>query len=271
MGRKREPAAEADALDTGVGQASIVHDDRRSGAGTLMIDGHVHGHVDPADPGRLELDYQARLATIVLALLPEGPASVVHLGGGAFAVPRALAVDRPGLDQTVIERSAAIIRLAERDLGLRRTDLMRVRKGDGRAQLARLAEGSADVVVGDAFVGQDTPRHMRTVEFMAEVARVLRPGGVYVVNIIDEQPWSGLGAQAAAARTSFADVAAMGSRGVARLRDPGNVFLLASATKLPRGRLTSAGATARHPVALVADGQLVALARRERARHDGDG
>ncbi len=256
-------------MQTGVGVAEVVADASGSG-GTLFIDGFIHGHVDPTDPTRLSLDYQARLTTIVLALLPEGPSSVVHLGGGAFAVPRAIAADRPDATQLVIERSAAIIGLAERQLGLRRGGGLVVRKGDARAALARLPDASVDVVVGDAFVGHDTPRHLSTVEFMAEVRRVLRPVGRYVVNIIDEQPWTGLGTQAAAAVAVFEDVAGLGSRGVARLRDPGNVFLVGSASRIPRPRLEHAGAVARHPVALVADGQLLALARRERARHDGD-
>jgi spermidine synthase len=238
---------------------------------TLVIDGHVHGHVDAADPGRLELDYQARLATIALALLPPGPASVVHLGGGAVAVPRAMAAHRTDLDQLVMERSAAVIRLAERELGLRAAEGLRVRRGDARAGLARLGDASADLVVGDAFVDDRTPPHLATVEFLADVRRVLRPGGAYVVNVIDEQPWGRLAAHAATAAAVFDDIAAAGSRGVARLRDPGNAFLLAAAGRLPRDRVVRAGAVARHPVALVADGQLQALVRRSRPRHDADG
>lgn len=268
MSRRRQPAA---AVDTSVGTAEVVADPSRPGGRTLLIDGQVHGHIDLADPVRLQLDYQARLAAIVTALLPPVGGDVVHLGGGAFAIPRALQVADPTRRQVVVERSAAIIRLAERDLGLRRDGGIVVRKGDARDHLARCRGGSLDVVVGDAFVGSHTPRHLTTAEFMAEVARVLRPDGTYVVNLVDEEPWTVLATHAAAAITAFADLVAVGSRGVARLRDPGNVFLVASPARLDRQRLTSALVGGAHPSALVPAGQLATLARNARARHDADG
>lgn len=254
-----------------MGHAEVVADHARPGAASLLIDGFVHGHHDPTDPGRLTLDYQARLTAIVLAFVPTGPARVLHLGGGAFAIPRALAVANPDLTQTIVEKSAAIIGLAQRELGLRRSDRLVVRKGDARTVLGRLPTGSADVVVGDAFVGHDTPPQLVTVQAMTEVRRVMGPTGRYVINIIDHQPWGKLAVQAAAAMEVFADVVAMGSRGVARLRDPGNVFLIASDTALPRTALTAAGARCSHPAALVSDGRLTDLTRGTRPRHDCDG
>lgn len=254
-----------------MGTAEVVGDRSRPGGRTLLIDGQVHGHVDLADPGRLQLDYQARLATITTALLPVTGGDVLHLGGGAFAIPRALQRHDPTRRQVVVERSAAIIRMAERELGLRRDADFVVRKGDARAHLARCPDASVDVVVGDAFVGGHTPRHLTTVEFTAEVARVLRPGGAYVANLVDEQPWTVLAGHAAAARTTFGDLLAVGSRGVARLRDPGNVFLVASSAAIDRSRLTSALVGGAHPCALVPAGQLAALARGARPRHDADG
>lgn len=265
----RRPA-EPTAVDTGVGTAQVVPDRRRPRAFTLLIDGQVHGHVDLDDLGRLSLDYQARLALLATAVLPAG-GSVLHLGGGAFAIPRALQVHDPALQQVVVERSAAIIRLAERQLGLRRDPALVVRKGDARAQVRRQAPGSLDLVIGDAFIGERTPDHLTTVESMAEVARVLRPGGAYVINIVDEQPWSRLALQAAAATSVFADVLAVGSRGVARLRDPGNVLLLAGTGPLDRTHLTSVLARGAHPCGIVAAGQLAGLVRGARARHDADG
>lgn len=256
------------AVDTGVGHAQVVPDPGARSAATLFIDGFVHGRVDPDDPTRLELDYQDRLATVVLALLPPDDACIVHLGGGAFAVPRAIRAARPEVGQTVFERSGALIGLARRELGLRPDHRLVVRKGDARAGLSRLPDRAVDLVVGDAFVGHDTPRHLTTAEFFAEVARVVGPDGYFVGNIVDEAPWSRLGVQAAAAAQVFGDIAAASARGVARLRDPGNVFLVATCQRVSRGVLRSAGAVARHPLALVPDGRLRALARQHRPRYD---
>ncbi|MEE8600420.1 spermidine synthase [Euzebya tangerina] len=255
-------------VETGVGRAEVV--DLGGGERRLTLDEEIHGQVNLENPTRLAVDYQSRLCQILVALeVPHG-GRVLHIGGGAFAVPRALQVHRPDLTQTVVERSGAIIRLAERSLGLRRSPTLVVRKGDGRAAVRRLPDDAVDVVVGDAFVGQQTPPPLMTVEFLTEVRRAVGARGIYVVNIVDEQPWSRLGAHAAAAETVFDHIAAVGSRGVARLVDPGNVFLLASAAPLPAAALRRAGAVHRDPFALVAQGRLTALARSTRPRRDSD-
>jgi spermidine synthase len=51
--------------------------------------------------------------------------------------------------------------------------------------LRGLADDSADVVIGDAFSGATVPWHLTTVEFNREIRRVLTPGGVYAMNVID--------------------------------------------------------------------------------------
>ena len=59
---------------------------------------------------------------------------------------------------------------------------------DGRLGLSRLAAGSRDLVVGDAFGGLSVPWHLTTREAVGEVGRVLAADGVYVVNLIDHRP-----------------------------------------------------------------------------------
>ena len=56
---------------------------------------------------------------------------------------------------------------------------------------------SADVVVGDAFGTYAVPWHLATREWAAEVRRVLRPGGLYALNVIDYPPLDLLRAEAA--------------------------------------------------------------------------
>lgn len=258
-------------VDAGVGRAAVRRDPHNPTARLLEVDGHVHGAIDLADPARPQLDYLVRLAAVVEALLPAGPGHVVHLGGGAFALPRTLAGRRPDLTQLVVERSRAIIRLAERELGLRRTTAIRVARGDARLVLRRQPDRSADVVIGDAFVGDETPRHLSTVEFAAEVARALRPDGVYVVNLIDEPPWPVLSTQAATVRTALPHVLAVGSRGVAHLRTPGNVLLVASRTALGHDALARRVAAGSHPSVVLAGARLAALADRAHPRYDVHG
>ena len=52
----------------------------------------------------------------------------------------------------------------------------------------RWRDASADVVVLDAFHGGRVPAELTTREFVAEVARVLRPDGVLLANVADGPP-----------------------------------------------------------------------------------
>jgi spermidine synthase len=79
--------------------------------------------------------------------------------------------------------------------------------GDGRVSLRGLPDNAADVIVGDAFGSRSVPWHLATREFMDDVARVLRPGGVYVANIIDGGDEAFLRAEAATVRAAMSDVA----------------------------------------------------------------
>ena len=70
---------------------------------------------------------------------------------------------------------------------------------DPRAPIRRLR-----LVIGDAFGGLAVPWHLTTTEFLDEVARVLRPDGAYVANLIDYPPLGFFRAEAATAATRFA-------------------------------------------------------------------
>lgn len=254
-----------------VGRVEIRPDPHHSTVRLLDVAGHAYGAIDLEDPTNLELDYLVRLNAVLATLLPAGPAHLVHLGGGAFALPRALAARRPELTQVVVEHSRQIIRLAEQELGLRRTQALEVVHGDARDALRSCTDGSADAVIGDAFVGRETPRHLATVEFIAEVARVLRPRGIYVVNLIDAPPWPVLSAQVATVRTALPHLVAVASPPVAQLRDGGNVLLIASRRPLHQPTLAQRLAGTSLPVGHVAGARLAALARQARPRHDADG
>ena len=254
-----------------VGRVAVRTDPRRRSVRLLEIGGHLHGAIDLDDPQHLKLDYLARLGALLDALLPAGPCRVLHLGGGAFALPRALAARRPELTQVVVERSRAIIELAERELDLRPTASLTVVHDDARAALRRCDDKSVDAVAGDAFVGGETPRHLTTVEFAADIARVLRARGVYVVNLIDAPPWPVLSAHAATMRTALPNLLAIAAPAVAQLRAYGNVLLAASRRPLHRPTLEWRLRDGLKPTGLVAGERLSALADQARPRHDADG
>jgi hypothetical protein len=258
--RGRRHAAPAVRMQTSQGDAELVSDPRRPSERTLFIGGLASSAVDLADPERMPVDYLHRLATALDVVLPRGAAGeVVHLGGGAFALPRLIASTRPAVHQEVYELEPELVAMAREHLRLRRGPSLTVRVGDARELLARrVARGGqpADVVVGDAFVGTEVPGHLATAAFAREVRAALAPGGVHLLNVVDAPPFAAGMAQAAALREAFPHVLAFGAREVVRLRRAGNLLFAASAAPLPAAALQRALAGGPHPSEVHSTGPL---------------
>jgi spermidine synthase len=112
-----------------------------------------------------------------------------------------------------------------------------VRLGDGRALLTGRPARSADVVVTDAFSGPVVPGHLTTIEYQGDVRRVLRAGGVHVMNVIDAPPGRPARRQAATLLEAFAEVVLIAPRAVVAGRRTGNVVFAAADRTLSLARL----------------------------------
>ena len=104
--------------------------------------------------------------------------------------------------------------------------------GDARRSIETLGDESFDLVVGDAFGGLAVPWHLTTEEFIGEIQRVLRPGGMYVMNLIDYPPLGFVRAEAATAGRLFDNVAIIATPTTLAGKGGGNVVLVASAEPL---------------------------------------
>ncbi|EME98587.1 fused MFS/spermidine synthase [Streptomyces mobaraensis NBRC 13819 = DSM 40847] len=240
-GRAAEPVTERVAG----GLAELQPDPDRPRARTLLIDGAPQSHVDPDDPTRLEFSYQRRLGHVAdLAAPPGRPVQALHLGGGAFTLARYVAATRPRSTQQVIEIDAPLVAFVRRELPLDPSWRIRVRSGDAREVLAKVADGWADLIIADVFAGARTPAHLTSVEFAAEVRRVVRPGGCYAANLADGPPSLGfVKSQVATVGTVFPELCLVAEPAVLRGRRFGNAILVASDVALPVGELTRRCAT----------------------------
>jgi SAM-dependent methyltransferase len=191
----------------------------------LRLEKLRHSYVDLEDPTHLEFDYTRWMGAAVEDM-PAGPLDAVFIGGGGFTLPRYLAATRPGSRSTVLEVDGDLVELAREQLGLRTGPDLRVRVGDARLTLRGEPDDSADLVVGDAFGGVAVPWHLTTVEFTRDIRRVLRPDGLYLLNVIDYEPRGLVRAEQATLREVFENVALVGHP------DPGgnHVFLASDAT-----------------------------------------
>ncbi|MFF8521864.1 fused MFS/spermidine synthase [Streptomyces werraensis] len=217
--------------------AEVVADPAREGGRTLVLDGVRHSYVDADDPTHLEFTYVKAVASVIDAAFPAGrPLTAHHLGGGGLTLPRYLAATRPGTRSVVSEIDDGVVRIDRERLGLRPQPGIEVRTEDGRLGLRRPATDALDLVVGDAFGGVSVPWHLTTVQALAEVRRVLAPGGLYVVNLIDHGEQAFAKAELATLREVFAYVALLGEPvdiGLARTDAPAGGNLVAVASDSP--------------------------------------
>jgi spermidine synthase len=165
-----------------------VETDRANPSGRLLIlNSAHHSYVDLSDPLHLDFAYLQWIAAVTDTLTP-GPVDALHLGGGGFTMPGYVRATRPGSRQLVLELDGGLVKLDRQKLGLVTGPDLRVRVGDARVGLTGQPAAAYDLVVGDAFGYLVVPWHLSTREMMAQVARTLRPGGVYAQNVIDYPP-----------------------------------------------------------------------------------
>ncbi|WP_017592461.1 spermidine synthase [Nocardiopsis potens] len=215
-------------------RTELLRDADRADSWLLVVDGTPQSHVDLADPTHLDFEYVRRLGHVADLAAPAGrPIEAFHLGAGALTLARYIAATRPGSRQRAVDIDADLVELVRRELPLDRRAGIRVGIGDARAWLAERRDGTADLVVCDVFAGARTPAALTTAEFHADAARVLRPGGVFAVNVADGGRLAHTRAQLATAATAFAHTALIAEPSVLRGRRFGNLVLAASDRPLP--------------------------------------
>ena len=230
---------------TGSGLASVEVE--ADGTFVLRVDGSPQSHVDLASPTNLPFEYMRRIGDVVDAVAPRRqPVAVVHIGGAALTLPRYVAATRPRSRQIVLEPDEDLTEFVREALPLPKRSGIKVRPITGRAGIAELYDDSMDLVILDAFEHEAVPANLVTAEFFAECARVLRPAGVLVANLIDGK--AGLPFIRRTAATVQGVIGAgvvLAERRILRGKGFGNVIMVASAQSVPE--LTAAGRRAQPP------------------------
>jgi hypothetical protein len=214
--------------------ARVIEDPERPDGRTLQLERLSHSYVDLEDPTYLEFEYTRWMAGAIDGM-PEGGLDALFIGGGGFTLPRWLAATRPGSQSRVLEVDGDLVELVRERLGLRTGPALSVRVGDARVTLREEPTDSADLVVGDAFGGVAVPWHLTTTEFARDIRRVLRPDGLYALNVIDYPPLGLVRAEGATLLETFEHVALVAHAA------GGNHVFLASDAELPAFTDSSGG------------------------------
>src|SRR5262245_30943004 len=134
------------------------------------------------EPDDLPLRY-AQVMTVATAY-PEAPKKILMLGLGGGSISTYLGRFMPEAAITTVELDPGVITAAKPYFGLRESERMRYRAGDGRVFLHRNSE-LYDLILLDAYRGGYVPFHLLTREFYALVKQRLAPGGAAAFNVHD--------------------------------------------------------------------------------------
>ena len=209
---------------------SVIEDREFPDGRILVLDNLWHAFVDLEEPTRLQFGYIRWFAAAAQPIVDAraGDLQALHLGGGGFAFPRYLRAVAPGSSHRILELDPAIVEVGQQELGLRLDEDLAVTLGDARLSIESQPTDGFDLVAGDAFGGLSVPWHLTTSEFLAQVDRVLRPDGRYVMNLIDNPKLRFVRAEVATLRERFEHVAVLGLPSVLPNGHGGNIVLVAS-------------------------------------------
>jgi hypothetical protein len=255
------------------GAARLVRDPRRKGGWTLLVEEVQQSYVDTRDPTHLYFEYTRRIGSIIDTAAPPGePLRVLHLGGGAFTMPRYVAATRPGSAQLVVERDRRLAAFVQRVLPLPPEAAIDIAFGDARETVADLGPGDYDLIIGDVYDAAQMPESVSDAAFAAAVARLLAPAGIYALNVADLAPLAFSRGQAATLRTAFDDVCLIVRPELLRGRRFGNVVFAAAveAGRLPVARLAAIAGRDRQPAQVVSGVGLDLLAAGSEPARGGD-
>lgn len=252
----------------GIGaHAAITEDGFTPGAYVLSIGGAEQSHVDLARPEEIFYEYLRRMGNVLdLAAPPGTPVRALHLGAGALTLTRYLQATRPGSEQVAVELERELLDFVLAHLPLPAGTRLQTVIGDARESLDRFAGQQFDAIVLDIFAGADAPGHLTTSDFYGELAALLSPAGVLLVNVGDDPPlafarrqirelqagmrsWpsgSGSGSEGGPG-----DVAALGQQDMFTGRYPGNIVLAAVPFAWPADWTRELLAAGPHPAAVL--------------------
>ncbi len=155
-----------------------------------------HSEVDLNDLSDLKYPYMRIYDALVNQKLGKNaePVRLLLLGGGGYVFPNYLYRARPGSEIVVVEIDPGVTKAAQEAFGLPADAPIEIHHLDARNYIAdalrknRAAPGSVppfDFIICDSVSDYSVPYQLTTQEFMEQVKQLLKPEGVYAMNLID--------------------------------------------------------------------------------------
>lgn len=155
-----------------------------------------HSEVDLADLGDLKYPYMRIYDALLNLKLGKNnrPVRLLLLGGGGYVFPNYLYRARPGSELVVVEIDPGVTRAAQEAFGLPPDAPIEIHHMDARNYIADALRKNREVpesvplfdfIVCDSVSDYSVPYQLTTREFIGQVKQLLKPDGLYVMNLID--------------------------------------------------------------------------------------
>jgi tetratricopeptide (TPR) repeat protein/MFS family permease len=153
-----------------------------------------HSEIDMDNINNLLYFYTHLYAGVTHGLRPENiPITAMVIGGGGYVYPQYLEKHWPGSQIDVVEIDPGVTEAAHAAFGLPRDTSIRSHTMDARnfvdSLLLQQSEGKPfekyDFIYEDAINDYSVPFQLVTEEFNEKIAKILKPEGVYLVNLIE--------------------------------------------------------------------------------------
>lgn len=223
------PFGEEIPIDTG----TVRLEQESDGAVLVVINGMPSSMIDP-EPTALSFEYMRWMHGILTAVYAsDTPLAIAHLGGGAAALPRALADAYPQSTNSVVEIDGALLDLVRTWFDLPRSPRISLRADDALVALDGWREDRFDLVIRDVFAGGTIPRAFQDLTAATSVRRVLRPGGFYFANSVMRPASSVISDELATLSRVFEHVSLIAEPSALKKRRTANCILIGSDDELP--------------------------------------
>lgn len=158
-----------------VADIPVLRDGKTEPERTLFVNRIIQTSYNPKNERFNDFDYFHAISDILSAYPIKSRVLVLGLGGGVLAqdaYKKGMAVDAVELDGRIIE-------VSRKYFGL--NDSVQVFQDDARRFLNQCTE-PYDLILFDLFRGEETPAHVFTAESMNQTKRLLKPGGLVMIN-----------------------------------------------------------------------------------------
>ncbi|MDY6056017.1 spermidine synthase [Micrococcus sp.] len=267
------------------GAAEILPDPWTDGVFLLKVNGVESSQLNPDRPETLGFEYMRWSAAVLRhRFAPDvDRLRVLHLGGAGCTFARWVTHVWPQAHQLAVELDAGLAALARERFALPRAPQLKIRVGEAGEVLAGLRPETREVIVRDVFAPEDlpfptpersgdlpfpererrgegvhvTPAHLTGLTAAAHAARVLVPGGVYLLNIGGGPDLTSVRREVAALTATFPHVEVMADPAMLKGRRRGNVIAAASTLPLAAEALGGRAGLARDLLADALPARLV--------------